>query len=149
MPHTQHTNIMPEEVCACVCVCVCVCDRQRFSQVAKQEERLHEEGRVSLAPSLGQVSTIVSALDVCMNVLYGCVYVCMHACMHHPKTIHRSPPNFPATHAKKAPAKCLTSPLGRWRQTRARRRRCGSSLSPTERYPDRHSVLCDVAQEGH
>ena len=62
----------------CVCVCVCVFVTERFSQVAKQEERLHEEGRVSLAPSLGQVSTIVSALDVCMNVLYGSVYACMH-----------------------------------------------------------------------
>ena len=128
MPHTQQTYIIPEDVCACVCMCVCVFVTARFSQVAKQEERLHEEGRVSLAPSLGQVSTIVSALDVCMNVLYGSVY--------HPKTIHRSPPNFPAAHAKKAPAKCLTSPLGRWRRTRARKRRCGSSVSPTERYSD-------------
>ena len=78
MPHTQQTYIIPEDVCACVCMCVCVFVTARFSQVAKQEERLHEEGRVSLAPSLGQVSTIVSALDVCMNVLYGSVYACMH-----------------------------------------------------------------------
>ena len=81
MPHTQQTYIIPEDVCACVCMCVCVFVTARFSQVAKQEERLHEEGRVSLAPSLGQVSTIVSALDVCMNVLYGSVYACMHACI--------------------------------------------------------------------
>ena len=132
-------------VCVCVYVCVCVCDSEIFTGC--QARREVARGRSCLFGTLSG-----AGLNNCIRI--GCVHecsvwecVCMHACMYHPKTIHRSPPNFPAAHAKKAPAKCLTSPLGRWRRTRARRRRCGSSMSPTERYPDRHCVL--VALDGH